>query len=520
MMNVAVTINRNLYAILLIAIFVSSQFIVLALPGSKSSVSISSPKAPRPTELQILSAIGASDRFIDSLYKDRYPTEVGSPNQAVVAEYPSIPLSIITEDGTVIHAGEDLRLNFVIPSTEIENVVSNQTYIEYDITFRKQSLLILFIEALKLHVEADYDYKVGSQGQVQYGTKITIKLISFGAGQHADIYLGSEKIGTASSSSKSGQTIGTYMSTEKYPAELRSFRYTERHGTQLAYEWYLARNDVERTTKLLNELRDHGYIPHKDLYAPLFGMGKEFSDNYQYEKGSDGVYRDCYIKPVTRLSSYQYTSKICTLGVEAYILASHKNDWLVPTLWAVHMLNKYAQPDSRHYDGDKYWSPREVARFVETKIINGTGIASPFDPSIASSVRTAAFLVLETLLGYDYGDSMSKQFADDAANILLFTQIGDDGIFESTANSGQANAISEQHMRRNLAGSYFTAWDANFHYISVSTVQKKFLDFFFNQPDESPDVKPSNIETTVVVSQSLRAYGCHLYPITFCTNIP
>src|ERR671937_533128 len=109
MMNVAVTINRNLYAILLIAIFVSSQFIVLALPGS-----ISSPKAPRPTELQILSAIGASDRFIDSLYKDRYPTEVGSPNQAVVAEYPSIPLSIITEDGTVIHAGEDLRVNFVI----------------------------------------------------------------------------------------------------------------------------------------------------------------------------------------------------------------------------------------------------------------------------------------------------------------------------------------------------------------------------------------------------------------------
>src|SRR5919201_6030502 len=114
MMNVAVTINRNLYAILLIAIFVSSQFIVLALPGSKSSVSISSPKAPRPTELQILSAIGESDRFIDSLYKDRYPTEVGSPNQAVVAEYPSIPLSIITEDGTVIHAGEDLRVNFVI----------------------------------------------------------------------------------------------------------------------------------------------------------------------------------------------------------------------------------------------------------------------------------------------------------------------------------------------------------------------------------------------------------------------
>jgi hypothetical protein len=134
-------------------------------------------------------------------------------------------------------------------------------------------------------------------------------------------------------------------------------------------------------------------------------------------------------------------------------------------------------------------------------------------------VRTAAFLVLETLLGYDYGDSTSKQFADDSVNPLLLSQIDDNGTFEVSANSENPNIPPGRYTRVNLAGAYYTAWDTYFHYISVSSGPKKLLDFF-NQPDESPDLKPSNIETTAAVSQSLRTYECHLYPITSCTNVP
>ena len=461
---------------------------------------------------------------MDSLYKGKYPQEVASSDQARMAEYPSIPLTVVTDDGTIVHTGEDVRLDFVIPSTKIENEVIKESSVSYDITFRKPFLFIAFADVVTLRVQVDYNYNSSILNGSEHGIKLTIEQLASGPGmgQSAGIYVGNEKIGTAYPS-KNRQIVGTYTSFEKYPADLRSLRYTERHGSQLAYELYLARGDIEKATKLYNELTAYGYTPHKDIYSPLFGMDVSFSDNYQYEGGANGVYRDCFFTPPPTLLSYQYTSKICTFGVSNYILASHRTDWLVPTLWAIHILNKYGEPDSEYNDGDKSWSPREVARYLETKFIDDTGIASPFNADIASSVRTASFLVLETVLGYRYGDDLSMQYADKTAKILLATQIADDGTFVTTLNSDPANPIAVKHSLGPLAGSYYTAWDKSFHYVSVSTVQRQLLDFF-NQPDESPDPKPTNMETTAVVSQSLRVYGCYSYhsmtTATLCVNVP
>lgn len=41
----------------------------------------------------------------------------------------------------------------------------------------------------------------------------------------------------------------------------------------------------------------------------------------------------------------------------------------------------------------------------------------------------------------------------------------------------------------------------------------------FNQPDEHPDIKASNAETTIAITQALRVYDCYIYGYN-CSRVP
>src|SRR5439155_2747589 len=336
----------------------------------------------------------------------------------------------------------------------------------------------------------------------------------------ADIYLGTAYIRKATGD-KNGQILGSY----NYPANdysnSRSIRFSERHNTQLGYEWYLANADHTNAAKLYNNLIDDGYQVHRDIYSPLFGTDTTFADNYQYDSGPNGVYRDCYIEPAMTDISYQYHSKVCAFGVDFYVWFSKNNDWLVPTLWAIHLLNKYHSPDTEYYNGGgteyskSWWSPREVARFDETKWIN-IGIESPEDKTVASSVRTAVFEVLETILGHRYGDTTSRAFSDRAAHALALAQVKSDGtILEYDKVTGTTNS----YQRANDIGAFYTAWTQPFVYVTTVSPIKQLLEWLFSHPDESGDIKPSNAETTFTVAQALRVYDCYKYGYN-CANTP
>lgn len=462
--------------------------------------------------------------YIDSLYKDNYPAEVDSTAKGIMAEYSSIPLSIKLPNGIVIRSGDDIKLvnilspisSILSPITSILNPHNTKYDTNYDILFRWRESIIAIHGILVLHVVINHHYWTGST----FGTKLTVFQKSFeGAAQrppisYADVYLGSKYIGRATQNTNA-QVLGDYVYAGNNDLTLRSIRYTERHSTELGYEWYLATENFSKANKLSNELIHEGYRLHNDIYTPLFGTDRNLTDNYLYQGGPAGVYRDCYIEPQIRPDSYQYHSKVCVFGVDFYVWYSKNDDWLVPVLWAIHMLNKYGSPDTEHFNGDSWWSPREVARFAETKWI-GTGIQSPYDQAVASSVRTAVFDELETILGYHYGDARSIYFSNLATHVIDLAQVKSDGLVSQyDVNS---NSTSE-YERSNDIGGYYTSWKGGFTYVATVSKLKQIFEWLFNHPDENGDIKPTNAETTLTSAQALRTYDCYKYRYN-CVNTP
>jgi hypothetical protein len=515
-------------AVTIIVLFVLTSIFILTRNNVRPSVYASDQNTTVTTShLMIQESIDLAKRYIDSLYKADYPNEVDKPNTATIAEYTAIPLSIRMNDGTIIRAGEDKKLfgifspitSIFSPITSISNIKNTKYLSSYDITFRRQQSLVWIEDIAVLHVEVNHNYQTGSA----YGTKVTISQKSFQNIQptpYADVYLGTGYIGKATPG-KNGKILGSHDYSDNSNLNSRSIRYSERHNTQLGYEWYLANGDHTKAAKLYNNLIDEGYQVHKDIYSPLFGTDTTFADNYQYDSGPNGVYRDCYIEPAMTDISYQYHSKVCAFGVDFYVWFSKSNDWLIPTLWAIHLLNKYHSPDTEYYDGNSVWSPREVARFDETKWIKNIGIQLPDDKTVASSVRTAVFEELETILGYHYGDRISRAFADRAAHDLVLAQIKSDGTISEYDTSTQT---TRSYQRTDDIGAFYTAWKQPFlfhTFIYVTTISpiKQVLEWLFNHPDESGDIKPSNAETTITSAQALRTYDCFKY-VYNCANTP
>ena len=472
--------------------------------------------------LTIQQNIDLANDYISSLYKSNYPNEVDNKNEAIMSEYPSIPLNIKLPNGNVIHAGDDIKIigilspitSILFPITSISNPHNTLYDTNYDLIFRAKGELFSIFDIVVLHIIINHNYWTGST----YGTKMTVIQKSFDGGQHSIpyvyVYLGSIYIGKAESN-RNGQVLGNYVYTGNNDLFLRSIRYTERHSTELGYEWYLATGNFSKATKLSNELVHNGYELHNDIYSPLFGTDARLADDYLFQSGPNGPYRDCYIEPSIKQDSYQYHSKVCTFGVDFYIWYSKNYDSLIPALWAIHLLNKYHSPDTEYYNGDSWWSPREVARHVEENWIN-IGIQSPYDSTVASSVRTAVFNVLETILGYRYGDPISRAFADASTKVIQLVQVKSDGLI-SLYDVG--SGTTKQYERSNAIGGFYTSWKESFTYVATVSRIKQIFEWLFNHPDENGDIKPSNAESTFTNAQALRVYDCYKNKHN-CVNTP
>ena len=72
----------------------------------------------------IQSDINLASSYINSLYKDNYPNEVDKRNEARMSEYPSVPLLIKLPDGTVIRAGDDVKIFGVQYSCWISRILN------------------------------------------------------------------------------------------------------------------------------------------------------------------------------------------------------------------------------------------------------------------------------------------------------------------------------------------------------------------------------------------------------------
>lgn len=486
--------------------------IALVLSASLFVVPVQQAEAAKPTHSDIQAALNLANGYINALYKDASPDEVGSSTHAVMAEYPSIPVRAVHSDGRVIRAGEDVNIKLDIKTSYISDLteVSSDT-IKYRLRFRAlDAFNVVYDKVPMLEITVDYDYGAN------HNVKVDIKNYLWDSGSpvtYADIYLGDAYIGRATPSNVG--TTWSYTSSVNNGNDVffRSFRYIERHGTQLGREYFNAIGDASKGTELANRLTAEGYILGKDIYAPMFGSGTSQPNNFLYESGSSGVYRDCYTEPAMRNRSYQYHSKVCN-GVDAYIAYSRSSDWLVPTLWAIHLLNKGVGVDVPVYDGYQTWSPRQVARFVEGKWIADIGIQSPASSTHASAVRTAAFLVLETKLGYGpVNDATSRTYADKAASALLNPQVKANGnVIRENEDGTQTTLIRPVH-----EGGFYTAWNG-FNYVAKKSVLQNIADAF-NQPDETIDIKPSNAESTIAIAQALRVFDCYNYGYN-CTNVP
>lgn len=492
---------------------VALAFAAIALVLSASLfVPVQQAEAAKPTHSDIQTVLNLANGYINSLYKDASPDEVGSSTHAVMAEYPAIPIRVVQSDGRVIRAGEDVdikvgwKTNYISDLTE----VSSDT-IKYRLRFRALDIGGAAVDkAPMLEITVDYVYGANNNVKVDIKNYLweTTANISW-----ADIYLGSTYIGRATPSNVG--TTWTYTSSVNHGNDVffRSFRYIERHGTHLGREYFNAIGQTSKGTELASRLTAEGYTLGKDIYSPMFGSGTSQANNFLYESGSSGVYRDCYTEPAMRNRSYQYHSKVCN-GVDAYIIYSRSSDWLVPTLWAIHLLNKGVGADVSVYDGYNTWSPRQVARFVESKWIADIGIQSPASSSHASAVRTAAFLVLETKLGYgSVNDATSRTYADKAASALLNPQVKANGnVIRENENGSQTTLVRPVH-----EGGFYTAWNG-FNYVAKKSVLQNIADAF-NQPDETIDIKPSNAESTITIAQALRVFDCYNYGYN-CTNVP
>ncbi len=286
-----------------------------------------------------------------------------------------------------------------------------------------------------------------------------------------------------------------------------SNRYTLRHGSQMGQLHYDIWNDQNNGGYLGTELDNHGFTV--DAYDPQF---QNYADEDIYFVFSTRVYRDVEVWGQVRRSmiqphSYPYWSKVGDIGVYPWTVIS-RADELYRTQCAIHVLNKYHNPDYEYIDPMYgYWpdypliwiTPRSEARYLEGRYDQcGWGIPKPTgDTSYASGVRTTAFLSLETLIGYVYGDGTSQQYADSTAYILTQVQI---------CNNDYQDAQG-WWKRPNLLGGVWVSWKYGSWYADIETSWFDWL----NMPIEHDGKIPANMETTESSAQAMRTYLRYKY---------
>lgn len=305
---------------------------------------------------------------------------------------------------------------------------------------------------------------------------------------------------------------------------LPAHRYTIRHATDLVALMYSYYPQLSDLTALLNTtIGSYGFNSVPDIYAPMFESGQGAAVDYFY---TNAAYHDCDLTRNGMNSTlpygfmphrYGYESKVC-LTRDGYILLS-REDYLSPALQAIHVLNKFGSPDYSYPNPNPLiggnTTPRQAARYIESHGWNGYGISAlGKDAKYASGVRTNAFLALESLLGYKYGDSTSRQFADNTVSVLKLTQWGRPpfGAYQGvTADDGLL--LRPNHYGGELLSWYVIGTNAPIaakasgavYALPPRTYVNDVLDLL-GMPNEVDFPTPSNAESTATMWAALRLY--------------
>ncbi len=369
----------------------------------------------------------------------------------------------------------------------------------------------------------DYDYGeptlyadryYNTNGQVGY----QISIQSYGATADVDLYLGASLV--ADNLHARSYPVNYNLITTDYQA---AHRYTVKHAMRFMRNLASVWGDTTKTTKLDRVINYFQFT--WDIYNPLFALDTSAPDDFVFQRQA---YRDCDFVfngvsstlfwggqpyPGTpQMTYYPYEPKECTLGIDTYITLS-RADNLVPMLQAIHILNKYGNPDRQYVgrDGVTYTTPRQVARWVEGSAWNGHGIAALGKPiHYSSGMRSTAFMILETLLGYKYGDTTSRTYADSLVDTLIQVQWGSIPFAQHYGATIEEGLV----LRPQFNGGALVSWTTNaprsgkavlYFEMPPRTFLQEIIDMF-NMPAEVQGVLPTNTETTGAYAQALRVY--------------
>jgi len=471
------------------------------------------------TAKQIYDAVQRATQYIDSLYKDQ-------GTWAVMGEYPALPLSLMTyRDGTfyvhpcgwAYHWTDALGVHHWKGFWDFFDVVTAGE--RWEGKYGAEDLNEYFGES------PDWDYK---EPRIEvtyepYSADSTKMRAFFGTGEWVGAYRGWLVFGDKVIYKFEGkcETIGINRefitkSYGRFPAN----RYTLRHGSQLASKHYwfdsIHPDWKDRALKLIKELDLYGFT--YDIYDPIYRMSDGLDDGFFF---TTQAYHDCdvYWDLPKVLHCYPYWSKV-NLNRGLYIMES-QFDPLINSLQAIHAMNKYNSPDKKDTWGPFGNTARGYLRTgfvgvcppgwvctwipVEQRWVDGMGIEYP--SGSYSTTRLAAFLIAEAEMGYGFGDSTAKTYADKAAEILLELQWGRHlrGIGE-TYEDGVIN-------RPDHDGGFYVLYEAGEVYpfrLGRAGFLREFTDQFAMPPEFTGPV-PTNLESTLLAIRALLIYHAYKY---------
>jgi hypothetical protein len=105
--------------------------------------------------------------------------------------------------------------------------------------------------------------------------------------------------------------------------------------------------------------------------------------------------------------------------------------------------------------------------------------------------------VIETILGYRYGDPTSRIFADSSASALDKARVHSNGKFISYNDDDH---IIQQYQRGPESGECCRQFSNGTAFVGARNQANEFLDWLINEPIESPDITSSNLESTITIT--------------------
>jgi hypothetical protein len=470
-------------------------------------LSASPPPRPGPVETPSLAALNAAitrgERFLGGLYKP-----LGAAG-AVQSEHHGLPIRVrFPGHRRWVLLGQNrpgaCGSGDCPALTRITDLGSSYASEAYELTFPTPTRP----DGLRLRATVDWAAAGGRY-------RVAVTALAFDdPTTSAEVWLDDVRLGTLEPGPVAGQRPALSRSFAAADVgHLRSFRYTVRHATQLAWLYAVNRDDTDRATALARFMLAAGFVPGRDLRAAVFGRGRDAPRDFSYRhEPLLDAYGDCRLDPPATPRAYPYRSKACLADVRPYLLAA-RHDTLLPAIEALQALNRGETPDHAYRDQTALLplattSAGRTADTLERKF-DGLGFGIPrctplgCDRERASALRTFAFGMLETVLGYDSGEVSRRRYADAVAGLALSVQIGDDGV---------VRAAERVAYRPALRGGFLSYWNRDRRYLKPSGLAQAVADRF-NMPPEYLGLKPTDSETGFDAYAFLALYRCARYQV-------